>query len=154
MLTADGGMIIPEALVPGAPPILQFIGSSQSTLLLAKPLSFYIALSPELIGVKNIPIATTTPQFANASLFTKQNREGLIWSDLLFDSSNNTWILTDIRVSEDLYGLSSAREASNWLRQQHIWNIQRRSSRLLEKFSTKSIETHTLEKKKNVLGKS
>lgn len=131
-LTADGGFFNPKGLTSStSTPVISLIGTPESSLIIRSPLSFQLSCSPELLGANNIPIVTATGVFANPELFTKRNTHGLIWSDTVFNPTDNSWYLTNIRPSEDFHAFSAAREASNWLRQQHIWNIQKRSNDLL-----------------------
>lgn len=129
----NGGIIFPEGTTPTSMiPLIHFIASPQSTLTINAPLKVNLSFSPTLLGTKSFPLATATGIFANSNLFAKRNTKGLLWSDVVFNPADNTWSLTNIRPSEDFYGLSAAREASSWLRQQSIFTIQKRSSDAFE----------------------
>lgn len=132
LFIADGGFITPQALTPGNQPIITFIGTPQSTLIINQPLNVNLTFSPNLIGHSLVPFASVTPTFTSPDLFIKENRFGLIWSDLEFDPESSTWFINNIRPSQDFYAFSVACEATNWLRQQHIWGLQTRSGSILE----------------------
>ncbi len=132
-LTLDGGFVIPENLMPNSnAPVLVFTnGLGRPTLTINKPLTVVLSYSPQLLGANNIPLAFVVPDFYSPNFFEKHNTTGIIWSDSVFDETTGVWSVTNIRPSEDYYGISAAREASNWLRQQHILSVQNRASTTL-----------------------
>ncbi len=133
-LIIDGGFVVPENLMPTADaPALVFtnIAGSIPTLTINKPLTIVLSYSPQLLGANNIPVAFVVPEFYSPNFFEKHNTTGIIWSDSVFDETTGVWSVTNIRPSEDYYGISAAREASNWLRQQHILSVQNRASMTL-----------------------
>lgn len=130
---ADGGTIIPKALTPETKTAsIHITGSPQANLIIKNPLHANFSASPELIGHSMIPLIQVTPTFASHDLFVKKSRSGLVWADFEFQPASNTWFVNNIRASEDFYAFSTAREASSWLRQQHVLGIQARSNTLLE----------------------
>lgn len=139
-LIANSGVITPIDMSPTREiPIIGFlepIDRSVAQLTINGPLTVNLSHSPEIIrGIitQPIPIAFTDNDiFGTSNLFVEHNTKGLIWSDVIFNPADKTWYLTNFRGSEDFYGFSAAREASNWLRQQHIWSLQRRSNKLLD----------------------
>lgn len=132
LFVADGGTLVPRQLVPGNQPVIQFFGGPQSVLFIQQPLKVNLSLSPKLIGSSMVPLAFVSQPFSSPDLFVKQTRSGLIWSDLEFDPTTSIWYVNNIQASQDFYSFSIAREATNWLRQQHIWTLQNRSSKLLD----------------------
>lgn len=131
-LTAEGGIIIPKGITPQTKsPVLALTANPGSHVTVHSPLSFQLSYSPDLLGATNIPVVTATGALADPALFAKHNATGLLWSDTVFDPIHGVWSLTNIRPSEDFYAFSAAREASSWLRQQHVWGIQRRSNNVL-----------------------
>lgn len=138
-LIANSGVITPVNMSPERElPIIGFLEPTGEVVQLTinGPLTVNLSHSPELfegIITKPIPIAVTNSDvFGTSKLFVEHNTKGLIWSDIMFNPQDKTWYLTNFRGSEDFYGFSAAREASNWLRQQHIWSLQRRSNKLLD----------------------
>ena len=132
LFVADGGTLVPRKLIPGNQPVIQFLGGPQSLLIIHQPLKVNLSLSPKLIGSSMVPLAFVSQSFSSPDLFVKQTRSGLIWSDLEFDPITSIWYVNNIQASQDFYSFSIAREATNWLRQQHIWTLQNRSSKLLD----------------------
>lgn len=138
-LIANSGVITPVNLSPERDiPIIGFLEptAGEAQLTISGPLTVNLSHSPEIIGkiiTQPIPLAITNSDvFGTSELFVEHNTKGLIWSDIIFNPQDKTWYLTNFRSSEDFYGFSAAREASNWLRQQHIWSLQRRSNKLLD----------------------
>ena len=138
-LIANSGVITPVDMSSARDiPIIELLGpiDGVAQLTINGPLTVNLSHSPELIReiiTHPIPIAFTDNNiFGTSKLFVEHNTKGLIWSDIVFNPQDNTWYLTNFRGSEDFYGFSAAREASNWLRQQHIWSLQRRSNKLLD----------------------
>ncbi|OMQ04346.1 hypothetical protein BW722_03500 [Lawsonia intracellularis] len=138
-LIANSGVITPVDMSSARNiPIIGLLGpiDGVAQLTINGPLTVNLSHSPELIReiiTHPIPIAFTDNNvFGTSELFVEHNTKGLIWSDIVFNPQDNTWYLTNFRGSEDFYGFSAAREASNWLRQQHIWSLQRRSNKLLD----------------------
>ncbi|AGC50069.1 autotransporter outer membrane beta-barrel domain-containing protein [Lawsonia intracellularis] len=138
-IIANSGVITPVNMSPERmTPIIGFLEPTGEVaqLTIYGPLTVNLSHSPEILGkiiTQPIPIAVTNSDvFGTSKLFVEHNTKGLIWSDIIFNPQDKTWYLTNFRGSEDFYGLSAAREASNWLRQQHIWSLQRRSNKLLD----------------------
>ncbi|MBZ3893289.1 autotransporter outer membrane beta-barrel domain-containing protein [Lawsonia intracellularis] len=132
LFVANGGTLVPRKLIPGNQPVIQFLGGPQSLLVIHQPLKVNLSLSPKLIGSSMVPLAFVSQSFSSPDLFVKQTRSGLIWSDLEFDPTTSIWYVNNIQASQDFYSFSIARETTNWLRQQHIWTLQNRSSKLLD----------------------
>lgn len=133
-LTVNGGMLVPLDLTPeNNQPIFNiFEADAASFVTIQSPLGVDLSYSPTLIGANYIPLASASDLFAIPGIFKENNTQGILWSKVVFNPEDNTWFLTDIKGSDDFYSFSAAREASNWLRQHHIWSLQRRSNKLLD----------------------
>lgn len=112
-------------------PFIVFTGNPGSSVEILQPLNAYLSLPKSFLGTSGIPLAQATPNLANSKLFSSTIHKGLIWGDISFDASSNTWFINNLRESRDYYGYLSMQGASNWLRQQHILTTQRRSAHAL-----------------------
>lgn len=132
LINVDDSTFAPRGLKLGSQAPLALTGGEHSHLNVTSPMNVDLSFSPELMWKTHVPIATVSPTFAAQNLFNKRNSKGLLWDECEFDQTTNTWYSNNIQPSQDFYALSAAREASNWLRKQMIWNNQNRASKVLE----------------------
>lgn len=144
-MNVNGPTIIPQGLKAGSPAPLTLTMEENSQFIIEQPFNIDLSFSPEVMEEKYVPIVTITPpptglmgsptiassKNSNNKILNKKNRHGLFWFDSEFDQHTTTWYCYNIKYSQDFYGLSAFRKASNWLRKQQVWNIQNRSKNFL-----------------------
>ncbi|KAA0204961.1 hypothetical protein [Lawsonia intracellularis] len=131
-LIASGGMFeFNDADRSRVTPLVVFTGNPGSSVNIIDPLSVNLDLPLSFLGTSGIVLAQATPNLADPKLFEPIIHKGLMWGDIVFDATSNTWFINNIRESKDYYGYLSVQGASNWLRQQHMITTQRRSANAL-----------------------